>query len=234
MRLRRVGVGLLVAGVLLGLTLPTGAFGIGDLSRGAIIDAASDGNAELGLAINASVGNCQRERLVNVTNNLFPSVDVTVSLADGTVGTLYNSVNGDTGNAVTFTLASGASAGVELDANYTGTLPATAGFDVTAAGTDVSVDAARSTTIDGNCPPVGDFTMTRGSGQKLNVDASPSSDQDGTISTYEWYVNDPTASGTPDATGQTAQLNPVKTGDDITLVVTDDDGATDLVTKTAP
>jgi hypothetical protein len=169
-----------------------------------------------------------------VTNNLHPSVDVTVTLADGSVGTLYNTANADSGNSVTFALASGASAGVELDADYTGSLPATVAFDVSAAGTSVSVDAARSTTVDGNCPPVADFTISGGGWQDTTVDASPSSDQDGSISTYEWWLNDPTASGSPHATGQTVQSSAPSSGDTITLVVTDDDGATDKITKTVP
>lgn len=233
-RLRRLGIAGLAALVLGGLMLPTGAITLTDFSRGANVGVATDSAAELGMAINSSVGNCQRERLVDVTNNFFPSIDVTVTLADASAGTLYNSANGDSGTAVTFALASGASATVELEANYTGSLPASVGFDVDGAGTGVSVQAARSTTIDGNCPPVGDFTMTRAGGNKLDVNASLSSDQDGTIGSYEWYVNDDTASGNPDATGETATLNPVRTGDTVTLVVTDDDGATHLVTKTAP
>lgn len=224
----------IVTGIALGMVLPTGAFTLTDFSRGATLDVSSDDAAELGLDINASVKNCARQALVNVTNNFFPSIDVTVTLADGSVGTLYTTVNSDSGSSVTMSLASGGTGTVELDANYTGSLPTTIGFDATASGTDVSVEAARSTTLEGNCPPVGDFTMTRGTGNKLNVNASASSDQDGTISSYEWYVNDPDASGTPDATGETATLNPVRSGDTITLVVTDDDGATDLISKTAP
>lgn len=223
----------LLIGLVLGMTLPSGAFTLTGVPRGTTVDVSSDPSAELALDINGTVLNCVRQPLVNVTNNFFPSIDVTVTLADGAVGTLYTTVNGDSGDSVTMSLASGGSGTVELDANYTGSLPTTIGFDTGAAGTGVSVQATRSTTLDGNCPPVGDFSMTRFNPSKLDVDGSPSSDQDGSISSFEWYVNDPTASGTPDATGQTARLN-ARSGDSITLVVTDDDGATDLITKTAP
>ncbi|MDX1747765.1 MAG: PKD domain-containing protein [Halobacteriales archaeon] len=225
---------MIAAIVLLVMTLPSGAFTATDISRAGTFGAVSDSNADLGLVVNSSVQNCARQSLVDVTNGFPQAVDVTVTLDDPSVGTLYTTVNGDSGSSVTMALSSGGSGGVELDASYTGALPTTVTFDVEAAGTGLTVLAPRSTTLDGNCPPVGDFTMTRGKGNKLDVDGSPSSDQDGSIVSYEWYVNDPTASGQPDATGQTATLKPVKTGDTVTLVVTDDDGATDLVSKTAP
>lgn len=233
-RRRHLAVVGLVAFVLLGMALPSGAFTATDVSRSGTVGVVTDSSADLGLVVNGTVQNCVRQSLVDVTNGFSQAVDVTVTLDDPSVGTLYTTVNGDSGSSVTMTLSSGGSGTVELDANYAGTLPTGVTFDVDAAGTGLSVLAPRSTTLGGNCPPVGDFTMTRAQGQHLDVDGSPSSDQDGSIASYEWYINDPTASGQPDATGQTATLNPVKSGDTITLVVTDDDGATDLVSKTAP
>lgn len=82
-----------------------------------------------------------------------------------------------------------------------------------------------------NDPPTADFTMTAAGGNKVDVDASASTD-DGSIVSYEWWINNTAATGSPDDTGVTATLNPVKNGDTITLVVTDDAGATDKLTKT--
>jgi hypothetical protein len=80
-----------------------------------------------------------------------------------------------------------------------------------------------------NDPPTADFTASR-SGQSDNVDldGSPSSDSDGSIVTYEWDIGD---DGTIDETGETVKTK-IESGTDVTLTVTDDDDATDSITKT--
>lgn len=98
-------------------------------------------------------------------------------------------------------------------------------FDVTLTVTDnrgktgsvtkqVSVEAA-------NVAPVASFTVTP-DGLSLGVDGTGSSDPDGTITAYEWDFGD---GGT--AAGATASHTYAAAGTyEVTLVVTDDDGAT--------
>lgn len=175
-----------------------------------------------------------------------------MSLVDGTLGTLH--VGTQRGDTVTFSLASGGIDTVSFETTATGPWPKNLAFDVDGTTGGSSAHPSRSSSIEQNCgsstptptptptatpvpgnePPTADFTMTQGKGNEVNVDASNSSDSDGSIVSYEWYINDDTASGTPDATGVTATLKPVKSGDTITLVVTDDAGATDKLTKTVP
>lgn len=221
-----------------------------DAGRSGAIDVAGDPSGPLGLSVYHCVDKDTIDPLVDAENQFGTSTSVTVSLVDGTLGTLH--VGGQSGDTVTFTLAAGATDTVSFETTTTGGWPKSLSFDVTASNTEASVSASRSSQIDTNCgtptptatptatpvpgndPPTADFTMTQGKGNELNVDASGSSDPDGTIASYEWYVNNEAATGTPDGTGVTATLKPVKSGDTITLVVTDDDGATDTLTKTAP
>lgn len=78
-----------------------------------------------------------------------------------------------------------------------------------------------------NQAPTADFTSTR-KGQNAELDASSSSDPDGSISSYEWDVN---ADGSIDYTGVTIKEK-IPSGTTVKLIVTDNDGATDSVTKT--
>jgi hypothetical protein len=81
-----------------------------------------------------------------------------------------------------------------------------------------------------NGAPTADFTMNRnGNSPNLELDAGPSSDADGTVVSYEWDVGD---DGTVDYTGETIEEK-ISSGTPVTLVVTDDDGATASSTKTA-
>ena len=77
-----------------------------------------------------------------------------------------------------------------------------------------------------NTPPTAAFTSTV-AGRTVSVNASGSSDSDGTIASYNWDFGDGgTASGTPAShTYATAGTYPV------TLTVIDDDGATDTETS---
>ncbi len=231
---------------LVGTLLPTGAFTLVDAARVGSFGVVADANAELGLNVYACVDKDNVDPLVDVENNLREGVDVTVALVDPSLGTLH--VGSQSGDSVTFALAVGGSDTVSLETTAGGPWPKTVEFTIDAVGTDTSVSASRSSQVDNNCgsatptptptatpvpgnePPVADFTVTRFNPNKVDVDASPSSDPDGTIVSYEWDVG---ADGTIDATGQTARLD-ARSGTDIKLIVTDDAGATNSTTKTAP
>ena len=103
----------------------------------------------------------------------------------------------------------------------------------TATATSSTEGTTTSSTTAPNTPPEASFIITSGSGNNVGLDATASDDTDGSIESYEWYEGTDT-SGTSDATGQTVdKFNPAPSGQ-VTLVVTDDDGATDVLTKQAP
>jgi PKD repeat protein len=67
-------------------------------------------------------------------------------------------------------------------------------------------------------------------GETVTFDASASTDSDGSIASYEWDVD---GDGTTDATGQTNTTSYDAAGDyDVTLTVTDDEGATGTSSQT--
>ena len=78
-----------------------------------------------------------------------------------------------------------------------------------------------------NDAPVASFTSSPASpapGETVTLDASGSSDADGTIASYEWDFD---GDGTVDSTGETVTTSYATAGDKtVTLTVTDDDGAT--------
>lgn len=79
-----------------------------------------------------------------------------------------------------------------------------------------------------NESPTADFTYTI-SGATVEVDASSSTDPDGTISSYQWDWN---GDGTYDSTGQTASHTYSEDGRyELTLKVTDDSGGTDTTSE---
>lgn len=247
MHTRRIALITLAIFFLIGILLPTGAFSLVDAARMGSIGVAGDSNAELGMSVFHCVERNNVDPLLTVTNNLEESVDITVSLVDGSMGTLF--VGGQSGTSVTFTLGVGNSDTVDMEAATGGPYPKTFDFTIDAVGTDTSVSATRSSQIDNNCgtptptptatatpvpgndPPIADFTMSRrGNSQQVDVDGSPSTDPDGSVVSYEWDVG---ADGTIEATGQTAKLN-APSGTLIKLIVTDNDGGTNSTTKTAP
>lgn len=94
--------------------------------RGTRVQTADDPDALLGLLVSDTVKKNSRELLVEVTNNLEDDIDVTVSLDDGTQGTLYGP-NGDSGNTIAFSLVAATadstdSAAVDIEANVDGTV----------------------------------------------------------------------------------------------------------------
>ena len=83
-----------------------------------------------------------------------------------------------------------------------------------------------------NQAPNADFEISDGKNDNFwDLDAANSSDSDGTIQSYEWYDGTDTT-GNSKATGETVTDFRADPGDDITLVVTDNDGAESSITKT--
>ena len=87
----------------------------------------------------------------------------------------------------------------------------------------------------GNVPPTASFsasTTSADTGQPVTFDAAGSTDSDGQIASYEWDFD---GDGTFEESTTTAQIQHTfdSSGDyDVTLKVTDDDGATDAATQT--
>lgn len=243
-RMHRLAVVGLVAFFLVGALVPSGAVSLTDVPRAGSFGVAGDAGAELGLSVADCVEKNAVDPLVAVTNGLQSAVTVTVTLDDPAIGTLF--AGNASGSSVSVDLPVGGSDTVFVEATVGGPYPRSFSFDVDGVGEGASVDAARDSMVDNNCrsstptptatpaptneQPVADFTVARSNPAKVDVDGSPSSDPDGTIDSYDWDVG---ADGTVDATGQTAKLN-ADTGTPVTLVVTDDDGATNSTTKTAP
>jgi len=97
---------------------------------------------------------------------------------------------------------------------------------------DDGAESTTSITVDVNAPPTASATADPSSGSApLNVefDGSGSSDPDGEIVRYRWQIDGPT----PGGTGETITRRFQTRGSyDVTLTVTDDDGATDETTIT--
>ncbi|UZN04315.1 PKD domain-containing protein [Cellulomonas sp. S1-8] len=108
----------------------------------------------------------------------------------------------------------------EEGGTYTVTLTVTDDGDATAsAETTVEVTAP-------NAPPVAEFEA-EANGLTLTLDAGASSDPDGSIDTWEWDLGDGQT-----RTGSTVSHTYAASGTyEVTLTVTDDDGAQDTVTQ---
>ncbi|WP_135820537.1 PKD domain-containing protein [Halostella litorea] len=100
---------------------------------------------------------------------------------------------------------------------------------------DGSHDTAQRTVPvgEGNAGPTADFTVSPSDpavGERVTLDGSPASDPDGSIASYEWDVD---GDGSYETGGQAVGVTYDSAGTyDVTLRVTDDDGATDTATGT--
>ena len=96
---------------------------------------------------------------------------------------------------------------------------------------DVSVEeTSEGSEASSNTPPTAGFTTDRsGNSDNVDLDATSSSDPDGSIVSYEWDIG---ADGSIEETGETVNKADVPKGTDIKLIITDNDGATDSITKT--
>lgn len=226
---------LLVAAAVAGVIATTG-FSLVQADRTVEADVVPDGYGALKMAITECVVDGKKTQLIAATNLLGVDATMTVSLHQGSVGTLYAA--GGSGDTVTFSLGVGQTEEVDFKSETGGTFPQTFDYDIDTAATPISMSGVRSATIeknkcDGsggtNTPPTADFTYDRkGKGSKIQLDGSASSDPDSSIETWEWDYD---ADGTIDATGKKINTN-LPAGTDVTLIVTDDLGASDSVTKT--
>lgn len=162
---RRRGFLSLVAGGLVIGSLPlirdAGAYTSIIGGRTASVESAAQGDGIIGLTPKDSVKKNSQDPLVETENNYREDITITVTLDDGSDGTLTDP-DGDTGTSVTFTLLAGGAEWIDLDAAVTGTIAYTvsataANFDLSWAG---SVEAES-----GNSPGAVDIR-------------SPSKDQD--------------------------------------------------------
>lgn len=124
--------------------VPAGSFTLGNLPRATGTDVVADVDGTLGLDVAASVQKKTLVRLLTVTNGLGATVTVTVTVTNDNRHDLY--VDGaNHGTQATFSLAAGASQQVDVEAHASQNEVV---FDVTAAGTSVTVTAnGRSSTV---------------------------------------------------------------------------------------
>ena len=92
--------------------------------------------------------------------------------------------------------------------------------------------AAAQAQVD-NTRPAGSFTLTR-DGDQLSLDASASTDTDGTITNIDWYIQH--ADGTEEVLTGTRATTTVPTDKQVsvTAVITDNQGKEDFTTQTSP
>ena len=92
--------------------------------------------------------------------------------------------------------------------------------------------AAAQAQVD-NTRPTGSFTLTR-NGDQLALDASASTDSDGTITNIDWYIQ--RADNTEEILTGTQATTTVPTNEQvvITAVITDNQGKEDFTTQIAP
>lgn len=101
--------------LLCGVTaLPAASFSIAGIDRGTAAGVTDDPNAILGLTVSQSVTLGTTDDLVVVTNDLGSDATLTVTLRSDSTGKGDLSVNGVTGDEVSFDLAAGSSQRVDV------------------------------------------------------------------------------------------------------------------------
>lgn len=86
---RRLALVLVGIGLVLAFTLPSSAFTIMDAGRSGVVDVADDSSGPVGLSVYHCVDKDTIDPLVDVENQFAESLSVTVTLVDGTLGTLH-------------------------------------------------------------------------------------------------------------------------------------------------
>lgn len=147
----RFGLAVLILTIIVIQVFASASLTRGSLPRDTSNNVVDDPNGALGLDVADSISNNNRDRLVTVTNHGFVgSIYVTVALQSGSKATLY--ADGDSGNSVAFSLASGNSQTVDIEING---CPSVVAFDVTgASGIDVNAPD-RQTSVTCGGPPGG-------------------------------------------------------------------------------
>ncbi|MFD3444891.1 PKD domain-containing protein [Microbacteriaceae bacterium 4G12] len=178
--------------------------------------------------VNVTTNQVPTASFTTAVSNLGVTVDASASTdADGTIAS-YSWNFGDGSN--TFT-------GARVNYSYaragTYTITLTVQDDLRATSTTTRTVTVGGTTPPANVAPVARFTSST-SGLTASVNASTSTDSDGTIASYAWNFGDGST-----GTGATATRTYAAAGTyTVTLTATDDDGATDTetgtVTVTAP
>jgi PKD repeat protein len=169
-----------------------------------------------------------------VTQGDAASVTATVENTGDEAGTqtVGLSVDGDQTDTESVTLAGGASQQVDFTVD-TSSLDAD-DYDVTVSTDDDS--ASGTLTVDAPEPPANEAPTAAFDasptdpepGESVAFDAADSTDADGSVASYEWAFGDGNT-----ATGVSPTHAYDEPGDyDVTLTVTDDDGATDTTTQT--
>jgi len=166
---------------------------------------------------------------VTVPPNQPPVADFTSSAVDGRVTFTSTSTDAD-GTIASQSWAFG-DGGTSTAANPTHTYAATGSYNVTLTVTDDdgashSVTKSVSVTVPPNQPPVADFTAAA-NGSTVSF-TSTSTDSDGTIEGWAWDFGDLSPAGSGATTSHTYAAPGTY---QVTLTVTDDDGATHEVTK---
>ncbi len=176
---RRAALGLVATGTFAAAS-ETFGFSNTTATRGSSVDVVGDSSAYVAMLVSDQVQKNQQAPLVDLTNNVDQTVDVTVSLNDCAQGTLY-APGGTSGCSVTVTLSPGGSATVDLEAGVGGVeVP----FTVDAVGPDFSMQATRSTSaVSGNT----EGAVTIDKVQKFSANANQN---DWTIQTVEATFND--------------------------------------------
>jgi len=160
------------------------------------------------------VGGGQSEITVaafNENRNLLPDIPVVFSTTAGTL---------DSGGSVLCTNQNG-----EVK-DYL-----TTSTDATVTATSVSISASVTVSVETNSPPTASFVFSPTNpeaGDTVYFNASASSDSDGDIISYEWDFGD-------GSSGSSVQISHTYTDAgtfQVTLVVTDDDGATGVLSQT--
>lgn len=104
-------------------------------------------------------------------------------------------------------------------------------------GSNTNSPTATPTPTPSNSPPTAGFTVTSNgpsANDKYDLNADTSNDSDGTIIKYEWEWISASNGERQTDSGETVTGAKIESGTDVTLTVTDNDGATDTETKTVP